>query len=377
MADDFYNTLGVPKTASKEDIKKAYRKLARKWHPDINPGNKNAEEKFKEISRAYECLGNEEKRKLYDEFGEDALQAGFDASKARQHKQWTDFKQSGRGNIGGDFGRYHSYEDVFGDLFDFESGGGGYRTGASARGRDLEHGITIDLISALRGFETELSIQLMKECSKCRGSGFDPNSKITPCKTCGGSGRINIAKGPMQFTKSCPECRGYGQSGKVCNQCNGNGQVIGSETIKVKIPRGVAEGSKVRIAGKGEPGFNGGKPGDLYLIIHLKPHPLLKREGDDLYMEVPITVGEAMAGGNILIPTIDGEVKLKVPAQSQSGQTLKLKGKGAVNLKTKQKGDLLVKLIVKVPKTDDREILDSIKKLDGYYKEDIRKDIRI
>ncbi len=377
MAEDFYKILGVKKDASQEEIKKAYRKLARKWHPDINPGNKEAEQKFKDIARAYDCLGNGEKRKLYDEFGEEGLQAGFDAEKAREYAKWSSFQQEARGRPGEGFGRYQSYEDIFGDLFGAGMGGGGFRSTMAARGRDIDHEMTIDLISALKGFETELAMQKVKTCPGCHGSGNDPNSPITTCPACGGSGRQDVAKGPIQFTKPCPQCNGHGQTGKTCTQCGGSGRVLGTEKIRVTIPQGVKEGSKVRVAGKGEPGLNGGKPGDLYLVIHVKPHPFLKREGDNLTMEVPVTVREAMAGGTIRIPTTDGLINLKVPPRSQSGQTLRLKGKGAVNVKTKKRGDLLVRLIVKVPRTEDKDILDAVQKMDALYEGDLRRDIRI
>ncbi len=376
MAKDFYDILDVSKNASKEQIKKAYRKLARKWHPDINPGNKEAEQKFKEISRAYECLSKDDKRKLYDEFGEEGLQAGFDAEKAREYRQWGDFQGAGAGT-GEQFGRYQSYEDIFGGLFGFGRGEGGFKAATSARGRDIEHDMAIDLISALKGFETDLSMQRIKACPGCHGSGTDPKSTITKCSTCGGSGRINVAEGPLQFTKPCPQCKGHGQTGKTCLQCGGTGQVIGTDKIRVTIPQGVREGSKVRVAGKGEPGLNGGQPGDLYLIIHIKPHPFLKREEDNLYMEVPVTVREVMAGGSITIPTIDGPINVKVPPKSQSGQTLRLKGKGALNPKTKKRGDLMVRLVVKVPQTEDKEVLESAVKMDRFYREDLRKDIRL
>ncbi|MBW1779429.1 MAG: molecular chaperone DnaJ [Deltaproteobacteria bacterium] len=377
MSQDFYEILGVSKDTSQEKIKKAYRKLARKWHPDINPGNKEAEQKFKEISRAYECLGNEKKRKLYDEFGEEGLQAGFDAEKAREYSKWRSFEQAGRAPGGEGFGRYQRYEDIFGDLFDSGMGRGGFRSSMSAKGRDIQHDMTIDLVSAVKGFETELAMQKVTACPGCQGTGTDPKSTITTCSYCGGSGRQEVAEGPMHFTKPCPHCGGHGQTGKPCSQCQGSGQVLGTEKIRVVIPKGVNEGSKVRVAGKGEPGLNGGQPGDLYLLIHLKPHPFLKREGDDLLMEVPVTVGEAMAGATIPIPTIDGQVKVKVPPGSQSGQTLRLKGKGATNIKTKQRGNLMVKLIVKVPKTDDKEILETVTKMNGLYEKDVRSDIRI
>ncbi|MBN2124220.1 MAG: DnaJ domain-containing protein, partial [Deltaproteobacteria bacterium] len=357
-------------------IKKAYRKLARKWHPDLNPGNKEAEQRFKDISAAYDCLGSEEKRKLYDEFGEEGLRSGFDAEKAREYKKWADFQQQAHSGGGESFGRYHSYEDVFGDLFGF-GGDPSFQTSGARRGRDLEHEMTLDLVSALKGFETELSMQKQVVCDGCGGSGTDPKAGLTPCTACGGSGRLNVAKGPMQFTKACPRCKGHGQVGKPCSRCGGSGHVTGTERIRVTIPQGVKEGSRVRVAGKGEPGWNGGPAGDLYLVVAISPHPILRREGDDLHMEVPVTVAEAMAGGTIRIPTVEGAVNLKVPPGSQSGQTLKLRGKGAVNPKTKQRGDLLVKLIVKVPRTDDREVLESVKKMERHYGGDVRAGLRL
>ncbi len=377
MATDFYKILGVSKDTSEEQIKKAYRKLARKWHPDINPGNNEAEKKFKEISQAYDCLGNKEKRKLYDEFGEDGLQSGFDAEKARHYSQWRGSQQGDQHGSGEGFGRYQSYEDIFGDIFGSGMGSSGFRSQAPARGRDLQHDMTVDLISALRGFETELSMQKAKTCEVCGGSGNDPKSTLSTCSYCGGSGRLNVAEGPMHFTKPCPHCQGHGQTGKPCTACGGSGRVPGTEKIRVVIPKGVKEGSKVRVAGKGEPAPNGGKPGDLYLMIHVKPHPFLQRAGDDLFMDVPVTVREAMAGGNIDIPTIDGPVKLKVPAGSQTGKVLRLKGKGATNLKAKTRGNLMVKLVVKVPQTEDPEILAAVQKMDALYKEDVRSTIRL
>jgi molecular chaperone DnaJ len=377
MTTDFYKILGVSKDVSQENIKKAYRKLARKYHPDINPGNKSAEEKFKNISEAYDCLGNQEKKALYDEFGHDGLQAGFDPEKARQYSQWEGFRQSEQRTKNEGFGRYQSYEDVFGDIFEAGTGASGFRSQSPAKGSDFQHDMSIDLVSALRGFETELSMQKAKTCNLCGGSGNDPNSTLSTCAYCGGSGRLNVAEGPMHFTKPCPHCQGHGQMGKPCTACGGSGEVTGSEKIKVTVPKGVKEGSKVRIAGKGKPGYNGGEPGDLYLIIHLKPHPFLERSGDDLYMDVPITVREAVAGGSIDIPTMDGPIKLKVPSGSQTGKVLRLKGKGATNLKTKKRGNLMVKLLVKVPQTEDPEILAAIQKMDGMYKEDVRSAIRL
>ncbi|MFO7964136.1 MAG: molecular chaperone DnaJ [Desulfobacterales bacterium] len=378
MAKDYYSTLGVSKNASKDDIKKAYRKLARKWHPDINPGNKEAEQKFKEISEAYDIIGDEKKRKLYDEFGEEGLRAGFDAEKARQYQQYQSSDRfSGWQSTGQDFGRYERYEDIFGDLFGFGGGRTGFRTTRSAKGRDLEYELTIDMMAALKGSETEISMQKQKECPVCGGTGMNPAQGAATCPTCGGTGQVKMAEGPMDFTRTCPNCNGTGRIGTPCGQCRGSGAVIGTERIKVNIPKGVKDGSRIRVAGKGEPGQNGGKPGDLFLVIRVRPHPLIKREGDNLYMDVPVTVYEAMAGGKITVPTIDGPVSVKIPPQSQSGQQLKLKGKGAPDLKTKKKGDLYLKLNVKVPKTRDEEILSAAKRLDSTYEENIRGGMRL
>jgi molecular chaperone DnaJ len=391
MAKDFYEILGVKKDASQEEIKKAYRKLARKWHPDINPGNKDAEQRFKDISAAYDCLGNAEKRKLYDEFGADSLNSGFDAEKAREYKKWGAYENqgaSGRSSAGGwseqDFGRYQSYEDLFGDLFSSRGRAGStggasynYRGSMASNGRDMEHEIEIDLISALKGFETELAMQKMKPCNLCSGSGMDPKSSMTKCTACKGSGRLNVAEGPINFTRECPKCHGHGSTGKPCPRCSGQGQVYDTERIRVTIPKGVKEGSRVRVAGKGEPGFNGGEPGDLYLLVHIRPHEFLKREKDDLLLDLPVTVGEAISGAIVSVPTIDGMVNLKIPPGSQSGQSLRLKGKGAVDLKTGVRGDMLVKLVVKVPQTADSEAMEAAKKLDQYYRGDLRKDIRL
>ena len=237
--------------------------------------------------------------------------------------------------------------------------------------------MTIDLLSALKGFDTELSMQKPTTCQRCQGTGNEPGATISACSYCGGSGRQDVAGGPMNFTKPCPHCHGHGQIGKPCTQCGGSGQAVGTEKIKVVIPGGVKEGSKVRVAGKGEPGAGGGGPGDLYLIIHLKHHSFLRRKGDDLLMDLPVTLNEAMAGGTVPVPTVDGLIKLKIPAGSQNGQTLRLKGKGAVNLKTRDRGNLLVKLFVTLPKTEDGEILEAIKKMDGLYDGDVRAGIKL
>ena len=387
-SNNYYQTLGVRKNASQEEIKKAYRKLARKWHPDINPGNSEAEEKFKDISTAFDALGDPKRRKLYDEFGEEGLSQGFDAEKARQYKAWQSTAHAGSGgyrtSAGGfgfddmfgkrQYGQYHQYEDVFQDLFSGKKQGFAQRP--KSRGRDIEHAIEIDFMSSLRGIETLISMEKLDTCSNCGGSGSDPNVELKLCPACNGSGRISVADGPIPFSRPCPECQGQGRVGRPCPVCYGEGRKPGTATIKVSIPKGVRDGFRVRVAGKGEPGSSGGPPGDLYLIIRVKPHALLTRKGDDLTYELPVTVEETLVGGSIVIPTPDGSVNLKIPSGSQSGKILRLKGKGAVNPKTKKPGDLLVKLDVRLPETDEQEAVEAAKLLSRFYSENPRANLR-
>ncbi len=292
---DLYADLGVKKSASAEDIKKAYRKLARKYHPDVNPGNHQAEERFKQVSHAYDVLSDAAKRKTYDEFGEDALQAGFDAERARE------FRQRGRGGFAADvgdtagarggFGRYASFEDVFGDIF-----GGREAPGAGgARGPDLESTLEIDLLSAIRGTTTTISLRKPVECPVCHGSGAEGEG--TECPDCHGTGQVKVGAGPVSFNRRCPRCGGTGRINlHPCHECQGRGVVERTERLNVKIPAGVDDGTRIRLAGKGGAGIGGAPPGDLYIVTRVRPHPLLERRGRDLYMNVPITVGEAISG---------------------------------------------------------------------------------
>lgn len=327
---DYYAALGVSKTATEKEIKKAYRRLARKYHPDVNPGDKAAEEKFKLISEANDVLSNPEKRKLYDEFGEDALRAGFDPEQARAYTRWQQYggfgrKAGGRGGYYNDFSfegdnvRYSGLDDLFKDLFGGGPRGATFTQRGPTRGRDIESSLEVDFLTAIRGETARLTIQ--------KGSGLD--------------GRIQ------------------------------------TETIDIDVPAGVDDGSRIRLAGKGEPGVEGGPPGDLLIRIHVRPHPVFKREGDNLRVEVPVTIKEAMKGAEIMVPTPTGQVQLKVPPGTRSGQVLRLKGKGVTNLKTKHVGDMLVAVKVEVPPTQDGEALKAAEILERFYQGDIRRNVRL
>jgi molecular chaperone DnaJ len=383
---DYYSVLGVKKDATTDQVKKAYRKLARKHHPDVNPGNKDAEEQFKRISEANEVLSDPEKRKIYDEFGEDGLKAGFDAETARQYREWQKAggHQAGPGGPGGAFyydfsgdqggQKYSGFEDIFSELF---GGGGRAAQRGPTRGRDIESSLEIDFLTAIKGATTRVTIQKENICAQCGGEGRIQSSTDSVCKACKGTGQIRAAQGPLNFNQTCPECGGTGRAGERCSACGGSGRVPASETIDVNIPPGVNDGSKIRLAGKGEPGREGAPPGDLYIITRVRPHPIFKRDGDTLSLELPITVGEAMNGADVLVPTPSGSVQLKVPPGTKSGRRLRLKGKGAPNLKTKVVGDMYVTIRVQVPETNNPEALSAAKSLDRYYEGDIRRDIHL
>lgn len=379
---DFYEVLGVKRDATEAEIKKVYRKLARKYHPDVNPGNKEAEEKFKAISGAHEVLSDKEKRKIYDEFGEEGLRTGFDPEQARQYRAWQQSGGHTRGFHGpgaeyttdeGQF-RYAGFEDVFSDLF---GGAGQFSPRGPSKGRDIESTLEIDFLTAIKGGTTRVTLQGSRACPKCGGSGRIVTSPDSVCKTCKGTGQTRVAQGPINFSQTCPDCGGTGRSGEVCPSCRGAGVVASTETIDVTIPAGVDNGSRVRLAGKGEAGQRGGPPGDLYIITRVQPHPIFKRDGDSLLVDVPVTVSEAMNGAEVSVPTPGGSVQLKVPRGTKSGQRLRLKGKGVPNLKTKVPGNMYVTVRVQVPTTDDPAAIEAAKVLDQFYRGDLRRDVHL
>lgn len=370
---NYYQILGVERSASHDDIRKAYRKLARKHHPDINPGNKEAENKFKEISIAYDVLGDEQKRKLYDEFGEAGLAAGFDAEKARSYQQWQ--QQSG-----GPGGGYQFDMDDLSELFGGFGGmgGRGRRTRQGPmRGEDIESTMEIDFLDAVRGFQTSITLQRPVTCETCNGGGTKPGSSPTQCPECGGSGSKSVAQGPLQFRQTCPRCMGTGKlPGDPCTVCRGAGRVLRADTIRVNIPPGAEPSKRIRLRGKGEAGVRGGPAGDLYIVPRIRPHPLLTRSGKDLSMELPITIGEAVRGATVEVPTPLGKLNVKIPAGAQSGQQLRLKGKGVSAHGQTPAGDLYLRLMIRVPK--DNNISDEvIETIDRAYAEDVRKDVRL
>jgi len=370
---DLYAALGVKRDASPDAIRKAYRKLARRYHPDVNPGNKEAEERFKQISHANDILSDPQKRKVYDEFGMEGLQAGFDPERARAYSEWTQRRQPGAETFTsrGGFGRYENFEDIFGDLF-----GAGGRSGAQP-GADMEASLEIGLLDAVRGVSTQVTIDRPELCKTCNGSGGDPRSE-TVCPECKGSGHVQMGKGPVAFQRACPRCGGRGRiASAACPTCNGRGETMQHERLNIHIPAGVDNGSRVRVAGKGTPGRDGGPPGDLYIVVRVRPHPLLERRDNDLYLDVPVTVGEAALGATITVPTPDGDVRAKIPPGSQSGKRLRLRGRGAPALKGKERGDLYLRVMVQVPANDNERVREAIRTIDSAYGQDLRSGLRL
>lgn len=324
---DYYEVLGVNRDASEEEIKKAYRKLAMKFHPDRNPDNPKSEEHFKEAKQAYEILSDASKRAAYDQYGH----AGVDPSVAGAG--------AGFGNFADAFG------DIFGDIF-----GGGRQRSNVYRGADLRYNLEIPLEEAARGTETKIRIPAMEECATCHGSGAKPGTQPTACPTCGGHGQVRMQQGFFSIQQTCPKCHG---SGKVvqspCPGCHGAGRIKQHKTLSVKIPAGVDEGDRIRLSGEGEAGVNGGPSGDLYVVIHLKPHTVFQRDHNDLHCEMPISFTAAALGGEIEIPTLDGYAKIKVPPETQTGKVFRLRGKGIKGVRSSTVGDLLCHVVIETP----------------------------
>ncbi|MGH8673151.1 MAG: molecular chaperone DnaJ [Burkholderiales bacterium] len=328
---DYYEVLGVNRDASDEDIKKAYRKLAMKWHPDRNPENPKAEEHFKEAKQAYEILSDSKKRSAYDQFGH----AGVDPS-----------SMAGAGAGAGFSGFGDVFSDIFGEIF------GGGRSGRSSvfRGADLRYNLEIALEQAAKGFEAKIRIPTMAECGTCHGSGAKPGTQPQTCATCRGAGQVRVSQGPFSIAQTCPRCHGTGKMvASPCTACAGAGRVKHQKTLQVRIPSGVDEGDRVRLSGEGEPGVNGGPPGDLFVQVHIKPHVVFQRDHDDLHCEMPVSFSTAALGGDIEIPTLDGTARIRVPAESQSGKTFRLRGKGIKGVRSDFPGDLFCHVVVETP----------------------------
>jgi molecular chaperone DnaJ len=329
---DYYEVLGVNRDASEEDIKKAYRKLAMKWHPDRNPDNPKAEERFKEAKEAYEILTDAQKRPIYDQFGH----AGVD--------QAAGGAAGGAGAAG-----FGNFADAFGDIFSDIFGGGRGRSSVY-RGADLRYNLEVSLEDAARGTETRIRIPAMEECATCKGSGAKPGTSPTSCPTCHGHGQVRMQQGFFSIQQTCPRCHGTGKIvSSPCQTCGGAGRVKQHKTLAVKIPAGVDEGDRIRLSGEGEAGTNGGPSGDLYVVIHLKPHPVFTRDHNDLHCEMPISITAAARGGDIEIPTLDGYAKIKVPGGTQTGQMFRLRGKGIKGVRSSGHGDLICHVAVETP----------------------------
>ncbi|MBI3350548.1 MAG: molecular chaperone DnaJ [Burkholderiales bacterium] len=338
---DYYETLGVAKNATEEDIKKAYRKLAMKFHPDRNQGEgaKKAEEQFKEAKEAYEMLSDAQKRAAYDQYGH----AGVDPNMG-----------AGRGGPGAEgFGGFaEAFGDIFGDIFGGQ--GGGQRRGGGGqqvyRGSDLSYAMEITLEEAARGKETQIRIPSWEGCETCGGSGAKPGTSAKTCGSCGGSGTVHMRQGFFSIQQTCPHCHG---SGKIipdpCTTCNGQGKVKKQKTLEVKIPAGINEGMRIRSAGNGEPGVNGGPSGDLYIEIRIKQHDLFERDGDDLHCTMPVSMVTATLGGNIEVPTLGGKAEIELPEGTQHGKTFRLRGKGIKGVRSSYPGDLYCHIAIETP----------------------------
>lgn len=346
--EDYYELLGVSRDASAEEIKKAYRKKAVQFHPDKNPDDPKAEEMFKKIGEAYEVLKDADKRAAYDRYGHAAFERGGMAGAGG----------FGGGGAGGFHDPFEIFREVFGGqggggggIFDefFGGGGGGGRSGR--RGSDLRYDLDISLEEAAKGVQKEISFRRAAPCEHCGGDGAEPGSSKHRCQTCGGQGRVVSNRGFFQVQQTCPTCGGAGETMDTpCKKCSGEGRVMQSSKIKVRIPAGVDTGSKLRSAGNGEAGSQGAPAGDLYIVIHVRDHEIFERHEDDLYCEIPIKFTLATLGGKIDVPTLGGKVALKIPAGTQSGTTFRLRGHGMPNLRSGSKGDQMVRVQIEVPK---------------------------
>ena len=350
---DYYKVLDVPKTATEAEIKKAYRRLAMKYHPDRNPGDTEAEERFKEAKEAYEVLTDQQKRAMYDQYGHAGVEAAAAGTRGRAGPSPADA-------FGDIFG------DVFGDIFGTARRGGRSQV---FRGADLRYELELDLHQAVFGHTIEIEVPKLVECEVCHGTGAAKGSSAVTCETCGGAGQVRVSQGFFQLQQTCPKCRGAGTLIRnPCDGCFGQGRVRRTRKLSVKIPAGVDTGDRIRLAGEGEAGRNGGPPGDLYVEVHVREHPIFERDGEHLSCEVPISFATAALGGTVEVPTLDGNVALKVPAETQSGRVFRLRDKGVKPVRGSSRGDLFCRVVVETPVHLSAEQKELIHKLDESLK---------
>jgi len=372
---DYYDLLGVDRKATAKDIRTAFRKLARKYHPDLNPGDKSAEEKFKQLQEAYDVLSDSKKRAIYDQHGfySDNMPGGGPGAGSEHDGDAVNFDFGGFDFAGGSGaqGGQSSFRDLFSQFF--RGGRGGSEGPEQEPGGDLEYQIEIDFWDAVRGAVKKLTITRLDACDTCHGTGAIGSAQT--CPTCHGSGTIQQAAGKMKFNVPCTRCGGTGIIRKVCPTCSGEGRLRKTESIDVRIPAGVASGSRVRVPGKGNAGTMGAPPGDLYLRVDVKPHAFFERRGDDLYTEVPVTVTEATLGAKVEVPTIDGRSLVRIPPGTNSGKTLRLKEKGVPSARSGARGDQYVEIQVVVPQPTDERVRTLMKELETVDPGDPRKDL--
>jgi molecular chaperone DnaJ len=367
---DYYDLLGVSRKAPQKEIRQAYRKLARKYHPDLNPGDKSAEEKFKQVQEAYDVLSDAKKRQMYDQFGFETPGAGGMPEGADPGDVHFDFSGFDFGGGGGGAGP--SFRDLFSQFF--RGGGAAEAPSHTEAGSSLEYQIEITFWEAVHGTVKKLTIARLDTCTECRGIGSVGQPQT--CTACGGTGQVTQTSGKMRFNLTCTRCGGTGRVRNICRTCGGEGRVRRSDTIDVRIPAGVQTGSRVRVPGRGNAGTAGAPPGDLYIITEVQPHPFFDRRGDDLYTVVPITVTEAALGAKIEVPTMDGRSLLRIPPGTHSGQNLRLRDKGVPSVRQPgRRGDQYVELQIVVPKPVDERVKELLREMERLAPMDPRKDL--
>ena len=378
---DYYETLGVPRKAKTEEIRKAYRRLARKFHPDVNPGDKSAEERFKKIQEAYDVLGDAKKKQMFDQYGFYSATGFPPGAESAQPPpgmnfggfDFTDFftqaTGAGAGRAAG--GAAGGFRDVFSQFF------GGQRAESAPqpeRGADLEYAANIDFWQAIRGAQVPLTVNHFESCDACGGSGRQ-GGQAAVCPQCKGSGNVTQAAGAMRFGLTCPRCGGQGRVKNLCQRCRGEGRISRAETVEVRIPAGVQSGARLRVPAKGNAGTPGAPPGDLYINVRVEPHAFFQREGDDILIRVPVTVAEAGLGAKIEVPTIDGRALLKIPMGTHNGQKFRLRERGVMNSRKGIRGDQIVEVAVEAPRVRDERTKELLRELASLNSEDPRADI--